>query len=105
MAPIVKVFTERPSSRCGTRIDGGVDEALEIYACDRANLPRAVMYRDSMAIPLIPLLSENFSRIVYVNGRQLDPVLIAREKPDVVIEQMVERAMLSPAAFPMIESR
>jgi len=105
LAPIVKVFMAPPSARCGKRIDGGIDEGVEIYACDRAGLPRAVMYRDSMAIPLIPLLSENFSRIVYVSGRRLDPALIAREKPDVVIEQMVERAMLSPAAFPMAQVR
>ena len=54
-------------------------------------------------IPLIPLLSENFSRIVYVSAHRLDPALILREKPDVVIEEMVERAMFGPAGFPMPE--
>ncbi len=58
-----------------------------------------------MAIPLIPLLSENFSRSVYVTSRQLDPALISREKPDVVIEEMVERAMLAPVAQPMPDPR
>jgi len=90
-----------PASRCGKRIDGGADEGFEIYACDRAGLPRAVMLRDSMAIPLIPLLSENFSRIVYVSARRLDPALVAREKPDIVIDEMVERSLLAPAALPM----
>ena len=90
-----------PAARCGKRIDGGADEGFEIYACDRAGLPRALMLRDSMAIPLIPLLSENFSRIVYASARRLDPALVAREKPDIVIEEMVERSLLAPAALPM----
>jgi len=90
-----------PGARCGKRIDSGADEGFEFYACDRPGLPRVVMLRDSMAIPLIPLLSENFSRAVYVGARRLDPALILREKPDVVIEEMVERSLLAPAALPM----
>jgi len=101
-APIVKIFVG-PWPACGKRVDAGADEGFEIYACARPGLPRAVMYRDSMAIPLIPLLSENFSRIVYVSSARLDPALVLREKPDVVIEQMVERAMFGPAGFPMPE--
>jgi alginate O-acetyltransferase complex protein AlgJ len=104
VAPLSKVLMD-PSGRCGRRIDAGTDEGFEIYACDRPGLPRAVMYRDSMAIPLIPLLSENFSRIVYVSARRLDPALIVREKPDVVIEEMVERSLHAPAALPMVEVR
>jgi len=57
--------------------------------------------RDSMAIPLIPLLSENFSRAVYVSSRTLDRELIEREKPDVVIEELVERSLHAPGALPM----
>jgi alginate O-acetyltransferase complex protein AlgJ len=104
LAPLSKVLMD-PSSRCGKRIDAGTDEGFEIYACDRPGLPRAVMYRDSMAIPLIPFLSENFRRIVYVSARRLDPALILREKPDVVIEEMVERSLHAPAALPMVETR
>ncbi len=104
LAPLSKVLAN-PSARCGKRIDAGTDEGFEIYACDRPSLPRAVMYRDSMAIPLIPLLSENFRRIVYVSARRLDPALILREKPDVVIEEMVERSLHAPAALPMVETR
>ncbi|HET9046508.1 MAG TPA: hypothetical protein VFO33_06095, partial [Casimicrobiaceae bacterium] len=92
-APIAKVVGD-PSVRCGRRVDSGADEGFEVYACAGMGLPSAVVYRDSMAIPLIPLLSENFSRVVYVNSRRLDPALIAREKPDVVIEELVERSLL-----------
>jgi alginate O-acetyltransferase complex protein AlgJ len=96
LAPLTKVLMDS-STRCAKRIDDGADESLEIHGCARPGLPRAIMYRDSMAIPLVPLLSENFSRIVYVSGRRFDPALIAHEKPDVVIEEVVERAMLGLA--------
>ena len=99
-APIAKVHGD-PRERCARRVDTGADRDFEIYACARDGLPRAVVYRDSMAIPLIPLLSENFSRVVYVGSSRLDPALITRERPDIVIEEMVERTLLEPAALPM----
>lgn len=99
--PLGKVLADT-ASRCGKRIDTGADEDLEIYACNQPRLPRAVVLRDSMADLMIPLLSENFSRTVYVKShRRLDPAAVLREKPDVVIEEMVERALLEPAAWPM----
>ena len=99
-APLGKILAA-PQARCGKRVDAGADASFEWYACDRPALPRAVVYRDSMAIPLIPMLSENFSRVAYVSSHQPDPEFIEREKPDVVIEELVERAMLAPAATPM----
>jgi hypothetical protein len=101
-APLGKVLGNA-SHRCARRIDGGKDEGFEIYACARAPDLRAVVYRDSMAIPLIPLLSENFRRVVYVSSRRLDPSLIEREHPDVVIEEFVERNLHATAAFPMAQ--
>jgi len=59
------------------------------------------VFRDSMAIPLIPMLAENFSRAVFVSSRRLDPALIEREKPDIVIEELVERTLHVPGALPM----
>jgi len=103
-APLGKVLAD-PSSRCAKRTDSGADPAFETYACDRPGLPRTVVYRDSMAIPLIPLLSENFSHAVYVSSQRLDPALILRERPDVVIDEMVERAMFAPLAMPMPDPR
>ncbi len=73
----------------------------QVWACARAGLPTALVYRDSMGIPLVPLLSENFSRVVYVSDRRLVPAQVERERPDVVIEQLVERNLHFPIAFPM----
>jgi len=100
VAPLGKVLGDT-TGRCARRIDKGEYPGFEYFACDRPDLPRAVILRDSMAIPLIPLLSENFSRVVYVSSRKLDRALIEREKPDIVIEELVERSLHAPGALPM----
>ena len=100
VAPIHKIFSDA-TTRCARRVDAASVPDMETYVCDRPGLPRAVVYRDSMAIPLIPMLAENFSRIVFVSSRGFDTELIEREKPDIVIEEMVERTLHAPGALPM----
>ncbi len=99
VAPLGKILADT-TSRCAKRSDASPPD-IEIYTCDRPGLPRAVVYRDSMAIPLIPMLAENFSRVNFITGRAFDRALIESEKPDVVIEEMVERALHGPGALPM----
>jgi alginate O-acetyltransferase complex protein AlgJ len=60
-------------------------------------LPRAVMFRDSFAEPLVPLLSEHFARIAYVWSHEIKTDLILKEKPNVVIEEFVERLISKPS--------
>jgi alginate O-acetyltransferase complex protein AlgJ len=100
VAPLGKILGDT-KSRCGRRIDDDKSPGFEFYVCDRPGLPRAVVYRDSMAISLIPMLAENFSRVVFVASRRLDRALIEREKPDIVIEELVERSLNAPGALPM----
>ncbi len=100
VAPLGKILAEI-AGRCARRVDADSLPLIETYVCDRPDLPRAVVYRDSMAISLIPMLAENFSRVVFVSSRKLDPALIEREKPDIVIEEMVERSLNAPGASPM----
>ena len=66
---------------------------------------RDSQFRGDPAAPgreLVPLLAENFSRVVFVSSRRLDPALIERERPDIVIEEFVERSLNAPGALPMI---
>jgi alginate O-acetyltransferase complex protein AlgJ len=100
VAPLAKVLADA-GSRCARRVDGDRFPGFEFHECARPGLLRAVVLRDSMAIPLIPLLSENFARVIYVSSRKLDRDLIEREKPDVVIEELVERSLHAPGATPM----
>jgi alginate O-acetyltransferase complex protein AlgJ len=57
-------------------------------------LPRAVMFRDSFCIGMMPLLSDHFRRIVYCWQYIFDYELVERERPDVVIQEFVERVIM-----------
>jgi len=65
------------------------------YATEQkdSTLPKAVVFHDSFGVRLAPLLSESFHRVVFIPSSQFDPDVIEREKPDVVIFQMVERKL------------
>lgn len=60
------------------------------------DLPTMVMFRDSFANSLIPFLSEGFSKSIYIKwtlNNVIDFSDIAREKPKIVILEIVERWM------------
>lgn len=56
-----------------------------------STLPRAVIFRDSFTSRLVPFLSEHFSRAVYLWQNDFDAEVVEREKPDIVIQQIVGR--------------
>jgi len=65
-----------------------------------SELPRALVFRDSFASRLIPYLSEHFSRAVYLWQKGFDPGAVERENPDVVIEEMVGRHLVTDVPYP-----
>jgi alginate O-acetyltransferase complex protein AlgJ len=101
IAPLWKILADT-WPHCASRDTAGETPGFEfyVYVCPNPPRYRALVYRDSMAIPLIPLLSENFVRTTYVSTRTMDPALVERLKPDVVIEELVERTLNAPLAFP-----
>jgi len=54
-------------------------------------LPRAVVFRDSFMSAIAPNLSEHFSRAVYLWQNDFDADVIAKEHPDVVVQEIVGR--------------
>jgi len=90
-------------TRCARRDKAAETKDVEVYVYQCPNAPpfTALVYRDSNAIPLIPMLAENFARSTYVSSAQLDAALVDRLKPDIVIEEMVERSLFSAVAQPM----
>ncbi|HYY55777.1 MAG TPA: hypothetical protein VE842_00525 [Pyrinomonadaceae bacterium] len=76
-------------------VQGDVHNSVVPLVSERkgTSLPRLVMFRDSYANNLIPLLSEHFSRAVYI-WKGFDPRVIEAERPDVVIQEIVERGLL-----------
>jgi len=69
------------------------DGYLECVACVG---PTVVMNQDSFGENLTPFLAERFRRTVVVEGSRLDRGLIERERPDIVIQEFVERALMCP---------
>jgi len=51
------------------------------------------MFRDSFAGSLIPYISEGFSKSIYIFSYKIDFSVIAREKPAIVIYELVERSL------------
>jgi hypothetical protein len=102
IAPLGKILAA-PESRCAREEKPAAEPNIETYVYRCANVPRftALVYRDSMAIPLIPMLAENFSRSTFVTSERFDPALVERLRPDIVIEETVERGAANPAYFPM----
>jgi hypothetical protein len=76
------------------------DKPPEARECPDAGLPRAVVFRDSFSSSLIPLLSEHFSRSLYLWHCPFDTAIIEREHPQVVIEEAVERRLWAPPPVP-----
>jgi alginate O-acetyltransferase complex protein AlgJ len=58
-----------------------------------AKLPRAVLFRDSFAAQLIPLLAEHFERMLCIWDKEFDGAIIDHERPGVVIQEIVERGL------------
>lgn len=60
---------------------------------DDPSLPRAVIFHDSFSVSLAPYLAEHFSYAVFQWRARFDGKLVQRVKPDIVIEQRVERRL------------
>jgi len=61
----------------------------------RADLPRLVMFHDSFGFALAPFLAEHFAEARFHLYRQFDPALVEVHRPDVVVDEMVERWLVS----------
>ena len=87
IAPLGKILAAA-DKRCAQReraTDATVDSAaIEVYVYRCANAPSftALVYRDSNAIPLIPMLAENFARSTFVSSARLEAALVERLKPE-----------------------
>ncbi len=88
-----------PSSpkRAHVIADDPVDSPdITVMGCTDCRGPRVVMNQDSFNTNLAPFLADHFSRLVRVDGSRLNHALIEREKPALVIQEFVERALMCP---------
>src|SRR5206468_8881833 len=71
------------------------EEGRLVTEIARSTLPRALVFRDSFASRLVPFLSEHFSRAVYLWQNDFDANAVIKERPDVVIQEIVGRHLYS----------
>ncbi|HIK08810.1 MAG TPA: hypothetical protein IGS52_00840 [Oscillatoriaceae cyanobacterium M33_DOE_052] len=86
----------RPVAPEIARPDLAEDKQPFAMATGDRRLPRAVMFHDSFALNLAPLIAEKFQRIVFLSEYEFDLQVIDKERPDVVIQEMVERQLMAP---------
>jgi hypothetical protein len=88
-----------PSRRARVVEPEGADPTAEegrlVTEIAGSTLPRAVVFRDSFGSALVPFLSEHFSRTVYLWQNDFTPDAVLRERPDVVIQEIVGRHLYS----------
>jgi alginate O-acetyltransferase complex protein AlgJ len=65
-------------------------ETAETEVNDPAR-PQLACFHDSFGDSLIPMLGPHFRRALWVNCEEMDPAQIDQEKPDIVIDEFVER--------------
>ena len=73
----------------------GYDLGRLATAVAQADLPRAVIYRDSFGSALVPFLSEHFSRALFLWEYDVHPRTIDQERPHVVIHQWASRRFVT----------
>ena len=67
------------------------DRARAALETDHPDWPRAVFFHDSFARAMQPYAAEMFSRSVFLWTHAFAPEIIAAERPDVVVLEVVER--------------
>jgi len=73
--------------------DARLMDARLVTEQDDRSRPRAVVFRDSFGSALVPFLSEQFSRALYLWQYNVDPAVVLAERPAVVIQQWVGRRL------------
>jgi hypothetical protein len=76
------------------RLRSSTSADLVLRECGSCKGPVVVMQHDSFGEALAPLLQPHFPRLGLVGGAALDRALIERERPQVVIQEFVERALM-----------
>ncbi len=86
------VLTPKPGLPKFTSKMSPPDQPKEPKFTDNPNVKgRMIIFQDSFAMCWFPFLGYNFNEVVYLWQYDFDPAWIEREKPDIVVNEMLER--------------
>jgi hypothetical protein len=74
----------------------------KVFACPSGEIASAVVVHDSFVLPVQPFLARHFRRSTFLHA-VFAPEVIAAERPELVIEEMVERVLSRPGFLPASE--
>ncbi|HTA29859.1 MAG TPA: hypothetical protein VK731_05210, partial [Candidatus Cybelea sp.] len=63
---------------------------------------KVILFRDSFASAWIPFIGYHFNQAIYLPQRVWDRAMLEREKPDVVIDEIVERKFNNQAPLELL---
>jgi alginate O-acetyltransferase complex protein AlgJ len=66
------------------------------YETSAGGLPRVVMFQDSYVTALLPFISPQFRKILYLWTHDFMENAVMEEHPDIVITEMAERYLMNP---------
>ncbi|HYF77461.1 MAG TPA: hypothetical protein VD973_10035 [Symbiobacteriaceae bacterium] len=93
LTPIKKSTVETEDVK-GLNLDPQVIRNVIVTTKPDAEIPSAVIFRDSFTTVMIPQLSEHFQKATYIWTDQFMEDWVQKEKPSVVIRILVERKLL-----------
>lgn len=84
----------RPSPECrGEHTE--LDPGRRLLVCRNAAMSgKIVVFHDSFMNALVPFLAQSYQRIVFIWQQNWDKVVIEHEKPDIVIDEILERFLI-----------
>jgi len=68
-----------------------LSEPPPCFSLNTNGFGKALVFHDSFACSWYPFLGQHFKEVVYIWHYEWDRPLIEREKPDVVIDEILER--------------
>ena len=66
-----------------------------VFVCPEGEIERGVIFHDSYGMALLHPLAAHFKRAVFVWSNEFLPDVVEKEMPDVVIQQIVERRLMT----------
>ena len=75
--------------------------ARQLLRCPGAEIPRAVIHHDSMGYVLLSHLPNHIEQSLWIEGRAWDLPYLERERPEIVVDEIVERnlALIADTRF------
>ncbi|HEV7928471.1 MAG TPA: alginate O-acetyltransferase [Verrucomicrobiae bacterium] len=65
---------------------------------------KVILFRDSFADAWIPFVGYHFNQAIYLGHREWDRAMLERERPDLVIDEIVERKFNNQAPLQLLEA-